>query len=69
MVKGLPGAHIPEVSKKDLENAKKTLENDAEKKRAKSSMTYWLESKGVKKLYEKKGMDFKKDFLERWLLS
>ena len=69
MVKGLPGAHIPEVSKKDLENARKTLEKDAEKKRAKSNMGYWLESKGVKKLYEKKGMDFKKDFLERWLLS
>ena len=60
---------IPSVSKKDLEAAQKTLEDSAEKKRQRASMTHWLESKKIKKLYDKKGYEFKKQFLEKWLLS
>ena len=60
---------IPSVSKKDMDAAKKALEDSAEKKRQRASLTHWLESKKVKKLYDKKGYEFKKQFLEKWLLS
>ena len=60
---------IPQVSKKDLENAKKALESEKQKIKARASMHYWLEKEGVKKLYDKKGMDYKRVFLEKWLPS
>ena len=60
---------IPSVSKKDMDAAKKALDDSAEKKRQRASLTHWLESKKIKKLYDKKGYEFKKQFLEKWLLS
>ena len=61
--------NIPEVSQKDLATAQKALEQRDARVKARLSLQYWLQTKGVKKIYDQKGMDYKREFLEKWLLS
>ena len=61
--------NIPEVSQKDLDSAKKVLQDKDEKLKARSSLQNWLKTKGATNLYNSKGIGFKREFFEKWLLS
>ena len=61
--------NIPEVSQKDLATAQKALEQRDARVKARLSLQYWLKTQGIMKAYEKKGMDYKRVFLEKWLPS
>ena len=60
---------IPQVSNKDLMNARKLLDDKAEKMKQRTSLQYWLMKNKCKDLYDKSGMDSKKDFMERWFAN
>jgi hypothetical protein len=55
------------VSESDLAAAKAALADEAELKRQRSSMTYFLKSQGLDQAYSVKGNTAKKQFLANWM--
>ena len=56
----------PLVSEKDLKLAKESLETAAENKRARASMTYYLEKEGKVDAYKACSMREKREFLDKY---
>ena len=54
------------VSDKDLDNARKTLQNKAEKKRLRENMGYYLKCKGLTDTYRSQSIGYRKEFLEKF---
>lgn len=64
--KGTKSLQRPVVKQTDLEAAREMLANEAEMKRARSQMSYWLRNQGFEKEYSTKNTTAKRDFLQHW---
>ena len=59
---------MPQVSSKELETARKTLDTNEERKKCRSSMMHWLKKEGYEaSCYNKLMPAAKKDFMQLWL--
>ena len=54
------------VSQKDLEAAKKQLEEEGEAKKARASMSFWLNREKKMKGYQAMSISKKREYLEFW---
>ena len=58
---------MPQLSKKDMEEAQKILKAREDTKRMRSSMMHWLDRQGWKNQYDRLPMGMKKGYMEFWL--